>query len=30
MNLSRLLAERAANDQPLRIALIGCGKFATM
>ena len=30
MNLSRLLEKRAATDQPIRVALIGCGKFSTM
>ncbi|NDG44950.1 MAG: SDR family NAD(P)-dependent oxidoreductase [Gammaproteobacteria bacterium] len=30
MNLSRLLEKRAAADQPIRVALIGCGKFSTM
>ncbi len=30
MNLHRLLAERAAQNNPVRVALIGCGKFGTM
>ena len=30
MNLSFLLSERARTDHPIRVALIGCGKFATM
>ncbi|MEC9330345.1 MAG: flagellar biosynthesis protein FlgA [Pseudomonadota bacterium] len=30
MNLSAMLHERAERGHPVRIALIGCGKFATM
>ena len=30
MNLHRLLAQRAANNRPLRVALIGAGKFGSM
>ena len=30
MNLSLLLSERVRTDHPIRVALIGCGKFATM
>ncbi len=30
MNLSFMLAERAANERPIRIGLIGAGKFGTM
>jgi predicted homoserine dehydrogenase-like protein len=30
MNLSRMLAERAAGDRPIRIGQIGAGKFGTM
>ena len=30
MNLYRLLAQRAANNQPLRVLLIGAGKFGSM
>jgi predicted homoserine dehydrogenase-like protein len=30
MNLHRLLGERAKNADPVRIGLIGCGKFGTM
>ena len=30
MNLHRMLLERAANNNPLRIGLIGAGKFGTM
>lgn len=30
MNLHRLLAARAAQNNPVRVALIGCGKFGTM
>jgi predicted homoserine dehydrogenase-like protein len=30
MNLHRLLAQRAADDKPLRVALIGAGKFGSM
>jgi predicted homoserine dehydrogenase-like protein len=30
MNLSRMLAERAAASRPVRIGLIGAGKFGTM
>lgn len=30
MNLSHLLKERAAQDRPLRVGLIGAGKFGTM
>ena len=30
MNLSHLLQERQAGHQPIRVAVIGCGKFATM
>jgi len=30
MNLSFLLSERVRSDHPIRVALIGCGKFATM
>ena len=30
MNLHKLLTQRAANDNPVRIGLIGCGKFGTM
>ena len=30
MNLSRLLEKRAAEQRPVRVALIGCGKFSTM
>ena len=30
MNLSSMLHERAERGHPVRIALIGCGKFATM
>lgn len=30
MNLSHLLAARQANDRPLRVGLIGAGKFGTM
>src|SRR6187431_3288256 len=30
MNLHRLLLQRAADRQPLRVALIGAGKFGSM
>ncbi|MED5249649.1 MAG: flagellar biosynthesis protein FlgA, partial [Pseudomonadota bacterium] len=30
MNLSHLLQEREDGHQPVRVAVIGCGKFATM
>ena len=30
MNLSFLLTERARSNHPIRVAVIGCGKFATM
>ena len=30
MNLHHLLQQRAADGQPLRVALIGAGKFGTM
>jgi len=30
MNLYRLLSQRAADNKPLRVALIGAGKFGTM
>src|SRR4051812_1120230 len=30
MNLHRLLLERAAGQKPLRVALIGAGKFGSM
>ncbi len=30
MNLYKLLTQRAANDNPVRVGLIGCGKFGTM
>ncbi|MGE3707375.1 MAG: flagellar biosynthesis protein FlgA, partial [Vicinamibacterales bacterium] len=30
MNLHRLLAARAARKQPLRVGLIGAGKFGSM
>ena len=30
MNLSHLLNERAAQDRPLRVGLIGAGKFGSM
>ena len=30
MNLHRLLAQRAAGNIPLRVALIGAGKFGSM
>ena len=30
MNLHRLLLRRAADDKPLRVALIGAGKFGSM
>ena len=30
MNLHRMLLERAANNNPLRIGLIGAGKFGAM
>jgi len=30
MNLSTLLAARAANGKPVRIGLIGAGKFGSM
>ena len=30
MNLSRMLDKREAEHQPVRVAVIGCGKFATM
>jgi predicted homoserine dehydrogenase-like protein len=30
MNLHRLLLQRQAADAPIRVGLIGCGKFATM
>ncbi|HSA79607.1 MAG TPA: hypothetical protein VLE23_02215, partial [Geminicoccaceae bacterium] len=30
MNLHRLLAQRAADDKPIRVGLIGSGKFGTM
>src|SRR3990167_3444263 len=30
MNLHRLLLQRAADDTPLRVALIGAGKFGSM
>ena len=30
MNLFQLLQARAAEERPVRVALIGCGKFATM
>ncbi|PAX93184.1 flagellar biosynthesis protein FlgA, partial [Bordetella pertussis] len=30
MNLYRLLKQREANQKPLRVALIGAGKFGSM
>ena len=30
MNLSHLLNERAVQDRPLRVGLIGAGKFGSM
>ena len=30
MNLYRMLAERAATQRPLRVAMIGAGKFGSM
>jgi len=30
MNLSRMLNQRAADNKPVRVVIIGCGKFATM
>src|SRR6185295_9993816 len=30
MNLHRMLAERAADNRPLRVGLIGAGKFGSM
>lgn len=30
MNLHRLLLEREAQDRPVRVGIIGCGKFASM
>jgi len=30
MNLHRLLSQRAADGKPLRVTLIGAGKFGTM
>ena len=30
MNLHRMLAERAASGKPLRVLLIGAGKFGSM
>lgn len=30
MNLSRMLNQRAADNKPVRVVMIGCGKFATM
>jgi predicted homoserine dehydrogenase-like protein len=30
MNLHRLLQARAAADDPVRVGVIGCGKFASM
>ena len=30
MNLARMLAQRESEDQPVRVAVIGCGKFSTM
>jgi predicted homoserine dehydrogenase-like protein len=30
MNLHRLLSERAEADRPVRVGVIGCGKFGTM
>jgi len=30
MNLARMLDKREAEHQPVRVAVIGCGKFATM
>ena len=30
MNLHRLLRERQADDNPVRVAILGCGKFASM
>ncbi|MCY3981130.1 MAG: flagellar biosynthesis protein FlgA, partial [Alphaproteobacteria bacterium] len=30
MNLSRLLAARAADARPVRVGVIGCGKFGAM
>lgn len=30
MNLARRLRARAAADDPIRVAVVGCGKFATM
>ena len=30
MNLHRLLLERDAQDRPVRVGIIGCGKFASM
>ena len=30
MNLHRLLLQRAADQKPLRVALIGAGKFGSM
>ena len=30
MNLARMLAQRESERQPVRVAVIGCGKFSTM
>ena len=30
MNLSRMLAARAAEGRPVRVGVIGCGKFGAM
>jgi len=30
MNLHRLLLQRAAEDRPVRVAVIGAGKFGSM
>src|SRR5262245_58988822 len=30
MNLHKLLSARAASGKPVRVGVIGCGKFATM
>ena len=30
MNFHKLLTQRAADDNPVRVGLIGCGKFGTM
>jgi predicted homoserine dehydrogenase-like protein len=30
MNLHRLLSERAEAGRPVRVGMIGCGKFGTM